>query len=233
MLIKHRGSNPSGVVGSVFTYPFHPFDEDRLGRLPLLVRVQRERLRADHWAGPPAAASAPGLRGVRFVICNFVPRKVDYHPLSIPVPYYSPTSTATRSCSTSTVTTRRARARASAWARSRSTRVVMRTDRRRGLREVGRCPLLRRAGGHGRHLQATRARRGRPRLGRPTLCLVLGAERGRAARRQRPGPTRRPSWSEPPDVLRFLCGPGRPTGPVVGMIGGAWLRHRRPSRTAS
>ncbi|HEU4999025.1 MAG TPA: homogentisate 1,2-dioxygenase, partial [Lapillicoccus sp.] len=23
-----------------------------------------------------------------FVICNFVPRKVDYHPLSIPVPYY-------------------------------------------------------------------------------------------------------------------------------------------------
>ncbi|MBV9729899.1 MAG: homogentisate 1,2-dioxygenase, partial [Pseudonocardiales bacterium] len=23
-----------------------------------------------------------------FVICNFVPRKVDYHPLAVPVPYY-------------------------------------------------------------------------------------------------------------------------------------------------
>ena len=27
-------------------------------------------------------------RAHNFVICNFVPRKVDYHPLSIPVPYY-------------------------------------------------------------------------------------------------------------------------------------------------
>ena len=28
------------------------------------------------------------FEGQGFVICNFVPRKVDYHPLSIPVPYY-------------------------------------------------------------------------------------------------------------------------------------------------
>ncbi|MGE6036746.1 homogentisate 1,2-dioxygenase domain-containing protein, partial [Klebsiella pneumoniae] len=28
------------------------------------------------------------FEGANFVICNFVPRKVDYHPLSIPVPYY-------------------------------------------------------------------------------------------------------------------------------------------------
>ena len=28
------------------------------------------------------------FEGYNFVICNFVPRKVDYHPLSIPVPYY-------------------------------------------------------------------------------------------------------------------------------------------------
>ena len=27
-------------------------------------------------------------RATNFVICNFVPRKVDYHPLAIPVPYY-------------------------------------------------------------------------------------------------------------------------------------------------
>jgi homogentisate 1,2-dioxygenase len=28
------------------------------------------------------------FEGYNFVVCNFVPRKVDYHPLSIPVPYY-------------------------------------------------------------------------------------------------------------------------------------------------
>ena len=28
------------------------------------------------------------FEGWNFVICNFVPRKVDYHPLAIPVPYY-------------------------------------------------------------------------------------------------------------------------------------------------
>ena len=28
------------------------------------------------------------FEAANFVICNFVPRKVDYHPLSIPVPYY-------------------------------------------------------------------------------------------------------------------------------------------------
>ena len=28
------------------------------------------------------------FEGHGFVICNFVPRKVDYHPLAVPVPYY-------------------------------------------------------------------------------------------------------------------------------------------------
>src|SRR3712207_9470128 len=28
------------------------------------------------------------FEGQNFVICNFVPRKVDYHPLAVPVPYY-------------------------------------------------------------------------------------------------------------------------------------------------
>ena len=28
------------------------------------------------------------FEGHNFVVCNFLPRKVDYHPLSIPVPYY-------------------------------------------------------------------------------------------------------------------------------------------------
>ena len=28
------------------------------------------------------------FEGHNFVVCNFVPRKVDYHPLAVPVPYY-------------------------------------------------------------------------------------------------------------------------------------------------
>ena len=28
------------------------------------------------------------FEGWNFVVCNFLPRKVDYHPLAIPVPYY-------------------------------------------------------------------------------------------------------------------------------------------------
>jgi len=28
------------------------------------------------------------FEGTGFVICAFVPRKVDYHPLAVPVPYY-------------------------------------------------------------------------------------------------------------------------------------------------
>ena len=35
---------------------------------------------------PPPAHQV--FEGSNFVICNFVPRKVDYHPLAVPVPYY-------------------------------------------------------------------------------------------------------------------------------------------------
>jgi homogentisate 1,2-dioxygenase len=35
---------------------------------------------------PPPAHQV--FEGAGFVICSFVPRKVDYHPLAIPVPYY-------------------------------------------------------------------------------------------------------------------------------------------------
>ena len=68
--------------------PAPPVRRGRLGRLPLPLRVQHLRLRADHRTRAPAAAGAPGVRGHNFVICNFVPRKVDYHPLAVPVPYY-------------------------------------------------------------------------------------------------------------------------------------------------
>ena len=66
-----------------------PARRRRLGRLPLPLRLQR---RATSSRSPAASTSRrPCTRSSRAgtsSICNFVPRKVDYHPLSIPVPYY-------------------------------------------------------------------------------------------------------------------------------------------------
>jgi homogentisate 1,2-dioxygenase len=86
--VKHRGNGPSGVVGTILTYPHHPLDvvgwdgclypyAFNVGDFePITGRVHQ----------PPPVHQV--FEGHSFVICNFVPRKVDYHPLSIPVPYY-------------------------------------------------------------------------------------------------------------------------------------------------
>jgi homogentisate 1,2-dioxygenase len=86
--IKHRGSGPSGIAGTVHTVPQHPFDVvgwdgclypytfNVADFMPITGKVHQ----------PPPAHQV--FEGTNFVICNFVPRKVDYHPLSIPVPYY-------------------------------------------------------------------------------------------------------------------------------------------------
>ena len=89
VLVKHRVSNvPGGVGGSRLTYATHPFDvvgwdgclyphtfnvEDYM---PITGKVHQ----------PPPVHQV--FEGHNFVVCNFVPRKVDYHPLAIPVPYY-------------------------------------------------------------------------------------------------------------------------------------------------
>ncbi|MGZ8745027.1 MAG: homogentisate 1,2-dioxygenase domain-containing protein [Nocardioides sp.] len=89
VLVKHRvGTLPGGVGGSRMTYATHPFDvvgwdgclypytfniEDYM---PITGKVHQ----------PPPVHQV--FEGHNFVICNFLPRKVDYHPLSIPVPYY-------------------------------------------------------------------------------------------------------------------------------------------------
>jgi homogentisate 1,2-dioxygenase len=86
--IKHRGSGPSGVVGSIFTYPFHPFDVVGWdGCLyPYVFNVSDFEPITGRVHQPPPVHQV--FEAYNFVICNFVPRKVDYHPLSIPVPYY-------------------------------------------------------------------------------------------------------------------------------------------------
>ena len=86
--IKHRGNGPSGVVGTVFTYPFHPFDV--IGwdgcLYPYVFNVSDFEPITGRVHQPPPVHQV--WEGYNFVVCNFVPRKVDYHPLSIPVPYY-------------------------------------------------------------------------------------------------------------------------------------------------
>ena len=86
VLVKHRTS--AGIVGTRLTYATHPFDvvgwdgclypytfniEDYM---PITGKVHQ----------PPPVHQV--FEGWNFVICNFLPRKVDYHDLAIPVPYY-------------------------------------------------------------------------------------------------------------------------------------------------
>ena len=88
VFIKHRGSGPSGIVGTVYTYPFHPFDVVGWdGCLyPFVFNVSEFEPITGRVHQPPPVHQV--FEGNNFVVCNFVPRKVDYHPLSIPVPYY-------------------------------------------------------------------------------------------------------------------------------------------------
>jgi homogentisate 1,2-dioxygenase len=88
VLIKHRGNGPGGVVGTVYTYPFHPFDVVGWdGCLyPFVFNISDFEPITGRVHQPPPVHQV--FEGYNFVVCNFVPRKVDYHPLSIPVPYY-------------------------------------------------------------------------------------------------------------------------------------------------
>ncbi|MFN6548602.1 homogentisate 1,2-dioxygenase [Mycolicibacterium nivoides] len=86
VLAKHRGS--TGIVGTRFTYAQHPFDVVGWdGCLyPYSFNISDFEPITGRVHQPPPAHQA--FEGENFVICNFVPRKVDYHPLSVPVPYY-------------------------------------------------------------------------------------------------------------------------------------------------
>jgi homogentisate 1,2-dioxygenase len=88
VFIKHRGDGPGGLVGTIYTYPFHPFDVVGWdGCLyPYAFNVSDYEPITGRIHQPPPAHQV--FEGYNFVVCNFVPRKVDYHPLSIPVPYY-------------------------------------------------------------------------------------------------------------------------------------------------
>ncbi|RNM13687.1 homogentisate 1,2-dioxygenase [Nocardioides pocheonensis] len=88
VLVKHRGNGPSGIVGSRMTYATHPFDVVGWdGCLyPYTFNVEDFMPITGKVHQPPPVHQV--FEGHNFVVCNFLPRKVDYHPQSIPVPYY-------------------------------------------------------------------------------------------------------------------------------------------------
>ena len=86
VLVKHRAG--AGIVGTRMTYATHPFDVVGWdGCLyPYTFNIEDYMPITGKIHQPPPVHQV--FEGWNFVICNFLPRKVDYHPLSIPVPYY-------------------------------------------------------------------------------------------------------------------------------------------------
>jgi homogentisate 1,2-dioxygenase len=86
VLVKHRTS--AGVVGTRMTYATHPFDVVGWdGCLyPYTFNIDDYMPITGKIHQPPPVHQV--FEGHNFVICNFLPRKVDYHPLAVPVPYY-------------------------------------------------------------------------------------------------------------------------------------------------
>jgi homogentisate 1,2-dioxygenase len=86
VLVKHRGKE--GATGTRFIYDNHPFDVVGWdGCLyPYAFNIADFEPITGRVHQPPPAHQV--FEGQHFVICNFVPRKVDYHPLSVPMPYY-------------------------------------------------------------------------------------------------------------------------------------------------
>ena len=88
VLVKHRGNGPSGLVGTRLTYATHPLDVVGWdGCLyPYTFNVEDFMPITGKVHQPPPVHQV--FEGYNFVVCNFCPRKVDYHEQSIPVPYY-------------------------------------------------------------------------------------------------------------------------------------------------
>ena len=88
VFVKHRGRGPGGLAGTVHVVPEHPFDVVGWdGCLyPYAFNVADFEPITGRVHQPPPVHQV--FEGPGFVVCNFVPRKVDYHPLAVPVPYY-------------------------------------------------------------------------------------------------------------------------------------------------
>jgi homogentisate 1,2-dioxygenase len=87
VFVKHRAAG-GGIAGTVHVHATHPFDVVGWdGCLyPFAFNINDFEPITGRIHQPPPAHQV--FEGSNFVICNFVPRKVDYHPLAVPVPYY-------------------------------------------------------------------------------------------------------------------------------------------------
>jgi homogentisate 1,2-dioxygenase len=85
--VKHRGAHGE-LLGSIVTMAEHPFDVVGWdGCLyPYALNIHDFEPLTGRVHQPPPVHQV--LEGRGFVLCNFVPRKLDYHPLAIPAPYY-------------------------------------------------------------------------------------------------------------------------------------------------
>lgn len=86
VLVKHRSAG--GVAGTVHVHARHPFDVVGWdGCLyPYALNVADFEPLTGRIHQPPPTHQVFEAGGL--VVCAFVPRQVDYHPLAIPVPYY-------------------------------------------------------------------------------------------------------------------------------------------------
>lgn len=86
VLVKHRTS--AGIVGTRMVYDTHPLDVVGWdGCLyPYTLNIDDYMPITGKVHQPPPVHQV--FEGWNFVICAFLPRKVDYHPLAVPVPYY-------------------------------------------------------------------------------------------------------------------------------------------------
>lgn len=89
VLVKHRVPGLTGGIGGTrMTYATHPFDVVGWdGCLyPYTFNVEDFMPITGKVHQPPPVHQV--FEGWNFVVCNFLPRKVDYHELAVPVPYY-------------------------------------------------------------------------------------------------------------------------------------------------
>ncbi|HEY0698329.1 MAG TPA: cupin domain-containing protein [Micromonospora sp.] len=91
VFVRHRarGARPGGdgTAWTRYTYAHHPFDVVGWdGHLyPWAFSIHDFEPITGRLHQPPPVHQT--FQGPNFVICSFVPRKVDYHPQAIPVPY--------------------------------------------------------------------------------------------------------------------------------------------------
>jgi hypothetical protein len=156
---------PGGLAGTVHVLPEHPFDVVGWDGCLYPVRLPRQRLRADHRTGAPAAAGAPGVRGGRLRRLQLRAAQGRLPPARragavLPLQRRQRRGDVLRRRRLRGPQGQRHRAGldqpAPGWAQPRPAAGCRRAQPRRGV--------LRRARRHGRHLPAPRARRGRRRV---------------------------------------------------------------------